>query len=209
MLLFTVFYKPKCSSNELLPQGMLEKGLLRTDPSSFSCSNDINPLKFPTYMILSCAHALRVSEVWSRFLSKLHQHHYQLYWQCHTVCSIASWWCFASTGAAWWKHSSWYCCYYFTFLLFSQSYFRFFFLNIQINNTILNDCCQSLKKDHAYHTLPSSQPQQSTWPSKKERHGHFLLLCQWPEYFCCNNFSWSSKETLSAHKPVAILMFLS
>lgn len=62
MLLFTVFYKPKCSSNELLPQGMLEKGLLRTDPSSFSCSNDINPLKFPTYMILSCAHALRVSE---------------------------------------------------------------------------------------------------------------------------------------------------
>lgn len=91
MLLFTVFYKPKCSSNELLPQGMLEKGLLRTDPSSFSCSNDINPLKFPTYMILSCAHALRVSEVWSRFLSKLHQHHYQLYWQCHTVCGIASW----------------------------------------------------------------------------------------------------------------------
>lgn len=58
MLLFTVFYKPKCSSNELLPQGILEKGLLRTDPSSFSCSNDINPLKFPTYMSLSCAHAL-------------------------------------------------------------------------------------------------------------------------------------------------------
>lgn len=35
------------------------------------------------------------------------------------------------------------------FYFFSQSYFRFLFLNIQINNTILNNCCQSLKKDHA------------------------------------------------------------
>lgn len=48
------------------------------------------------------------------------------------------------------------------FYFFHNHISDFFSLNIQINNTILNNCCQSLKKDHAYHTLPSAQPQQST-----------------------------------------------